>query len=369
MLKHPGARPEPLLEVRHDKYRIRSPFVEALAPGEFMFQLPSDELYLYADTASDLPMWPGGPNFPEGLEPKITRADIEARRLWDPRGVEIEYEAQFASAVNAYLLPDKIREGFGPYKGGWLTHRTEGTRGVTYVAHVDPGKTEANYAVSIGHLVWEQSRPHVVTDRIQVWKPSDFPGGTVDYLKVQRELLDLISAFQITTMVFDQYNSIGTIQTLQAEALDRGLDWRPNIYERPATSGLNWKTAEIFKKTLHLGLFHAPPHELAESELEHLVVVGEKVSAPTSGDVKTDDVADCLIGMTYTLLHQQLDVFNDLGRLRLSGGTPRRPTRAKLPNGGPYRTTVPRLQQRQVRISSTPQLQPRQRHMEAEMSQ
>lgn len=292
---------------------------DALAPGVFMFQLPSDELYLYAEEASGLEMWPGGPNFPPGLEPKITRSYIEERRLWDPRGVEVEYEAQFASAVNAYLLPDKISEGFGLYKGRRLTHLTVGKPGITYVAHVDPGKTEANYAVSIGHLVWEQGRPNVIGDRIQVWKPSDFPGGTVNYLEVERELLELIKAFRISTMVFDQFNSIGTIQKLQAQALDMGLDWRPHIYERPATADLNWTSAEVFKKALHLGLFHAPPHELAQAELEHLVVVGEKVSAPTSGDVQTDDVADCLIGMTYTLLREHLDVFQKLGQLQPSG--------------------------------------------------
>lgn len=200
------------------------------------------------------------------------------------------------------------------------------------MAHVDPGKTEANYAVSIGHLVWEQERPHVIGDRIQVWKPSDFPGGTVNYLEVERELLELIKAFRISTMVFDQYNSIGTIQKLQAQALDMGLDWRPHIYERPATADLNWKSAEVFKKALHLGLFHAPPHELAQAELEHLVVVGEKVSAPTSGDVQTDDVADCLIGMTYTLLHEHLDVFNKLGQLQPSGS---------LQGGLPVRSSAP----------------------------
>lgn len=299
---------------------------DALAPGVFMFQLHSDELYLYAEEASGLEMWPGGPNFPSGLEPKITRGYIEERRLWDPRGVEVEYEAQFASAINAYLLPDKISEGFGLYEGRRLTHLTAGKPGVSYVAHVDPGKTEANYAISIGHLEWEQGRPHVIVDRIQVWKPSDFPDGTVNYIQVEEELLGLIKAFRISTMVFDQYNSIGTIQKLQARAVDIAFDWRPHIYERTATAGLNWKSAETFKKALHLGLFHAPAHELAQAELEHLVVVGEKVSAPTSGEIQTDDVADCLIGMTYTLLQDHLDVFNDLSRLRpraaLQGGLP-----------------------------------------------
>lgn len=112
------------------------------------------------------------------------------------RGVEISYEGQFAAAVNAYLLPDKIQKAFGPYKGARLD------------------------------------------------------------------------------------------------------------FER----------------------LRASPHELAPRELEHLVVVRQKVSAPTSGPVQTDDLADCLIGMTYTLTHQHFDVFNDLSRLR---------PRASVPGGFP----------------------------------
>ena len=304
----------------------------AAAAGVFMFQLPSDELYLHADRASEIEMWPGGPPFADGMVPKITRQDIEDRRLWDPRGVEIEYEAQFATAVNAYLLRDKTDAAFGRYKGALLTHQTRGRPGITYHAHVDPGKTEANYGVAVGHLEWEQRLPHVVVDYIHAWKPGDFPGGTISYPQIERELLGLISNFQISTMVFDQYNSIGTIQKLQSQAEERGLEWRPYLYERTATAALNWKSAEVFKKAVHLGLFHAPPHELAQAELEHLIVVGQKVSAPTSGEIQTDDLADCLIGLTYTLLHDHLDVFNDLSRLRLS---------ASLPGGVPSRTAQP----------------------------
>jgi hypothetical protein len=167
----------------------------------------------------------------------------------------------------------------------------------------------------------------VVVDYLHAWKPDDFPGGTIDYLFVERELLRLVSDFRLSAMVFDQFNSIGTIQKLQGEAQALAMDWRPHIYERSASAGLNWKSAEVFKKALHLGLVHAPPHDLAQAELEHLIVVGQKVSAPTSGEVQTDDLADCLIGLTYTLLQEHLDVFNDLSRVRptasLPGGLPR----------------------------------------------
>lgn len=133
-------------------------------------------------------------------------------------------------------------------------------------------------------------------------------------------------------MVFDQYNSVGTIQRLQARALEIALDRRPNIYERTSTAGLQ---LEVSKKTLHLGLSRAPPHELAKTELEHLVVVGEKVSASSSGDVQTDDVAGCLIGMTYTLLQDYLDVFQRPQQFATKCNATRRPSGPRRSCGAP----------------------------------
>ncbi len=309
----------------------------ALSPGTFLFQLPSDELYRFAGQAADLEMWPGGPCFDPDLEPVITRDDIETRQLWDPRGVEIEYEAQFAPHRSAYLLTDKVRQAFGPYRGQHLTHLAAGKSNFTYVAHVDPGKTEANYAAAIGHLEWAADVPHVIVDRIDVWKPSDFPGGTIDYLQVERELLDLIRAFRISTMRFDHWNSTSTIQGLRAKATELALGWRPDIDERPLSASLNWSSAEVFKKAVHLGLFHSPAHPLAQAELEHLIVQGTRVSAPASGPVQTDDVADCLIGLTYTLLQGHFGVFNALSAVQLFGSLQGGlPTGPRAPTANPY---------------------------------
>lgn len=81
---------------------------------------------------------------------------------------------------------------------------------------VQVSKTDNNFAVSIGHEIRDNNLPQVITDYIHVWKPSDFPGGVIDYPHIEKELLRLIVAFRISTMVFDQYNSIGTIQRLNA---------------------------------------------------------------------------------------------------------------------------------------------------------
>ena len=292
-------------------------------PGIVMVQLPSDEPYRDAHRAQDIEMWPGGPNFAAGLQPKITRQYIEERRIWDPHGVEREYEAQFASAANAYLLVPRIDSMFGLYKGVRLTHLDRGKLGTRYVAHVDLSKSGANTAVVIEHLEFDNDRlPNVVVDLIKVWRPEDFPDGVIDYIYVVKELLKLLKAFRIAVMTFDHYNSIMPIQSLIARAEADGVDWRPDIHERTPTRALNWKTAEILKKAVHLELVHAPPHDLARAELVNLRVENEKVFAPTGGDVETKDTFDCLAGATYTLLYEHLDMFDKLGALQLRGTLP-----------------------------------------------
>ena len=131
-------------------------------------------------------------------------------------------------------------------------------------------------------------------------------------------------------MTFDQYNSIMPIQSLIAKTVAAGADWRPDIVERTATHALNSRTHEVFKKPLHLGLVHAPPHDLARAELVNLRSENEKVFEPTSGDVQTKDISDCLAGVTYTLLYEHLDTFDRLSGAQLRGMLP-----GGLPPGGP----------------------------------
>lgn len=72
---------------------------------------------------------------------------------------------------------------------------------------------------------------------------------------------------------------------------------------------------------MNTGLVHAPYHDLASNELLYLVEEGNKVTHPKTGPVKTDDLADSMINVTYTLLYSrdQEEVFQQLGST-----TPRR---------------------------------------------
>jgi hypothetical protein len=131
----------------------------AADPASWMLQLPADEPYLYSDLAHDLEMWPGGASFATGLTPKITRGFIEAQRIWDPVGVDREYEAQVIRGADSYLLADKAGLIFAPYGGARLVHVWDGKLGTRFVAHVDPSKSGANFAVVVGHLEFDSQGP------------------------------------------------------------------------------------------------------------------------------------------------------------------------------------------------------------------
>ncbi len=65
-------------------------------------------------------------------------------------------------------------------------------------------------------------------------------------------------------------------------------------------------------KFLRLDLFPrqgtwATPHPFARAELEHLTRQGDRILAPTTGPVQTKDLADAIINVVYTLLHERMD--------------------------------------------------------------
>jgi len=238
--------------------------------------------------------------------------------------VRVEYDAQFASAPNAYLRPDKIAEMFGPYNGAHLMQQAMGKLKHHYVAHADPSRSGANFAFAVAHLEEDEGgSPHVIFDVLNVWRPSDFRDGIVDYMLVEDEIFEFVRAFRIKELTFDQYSSVQSIQQLSHRALLVGFSWHPSIRELTATAYHNLQVAEIFKTALHLGLVHAPSHDLAQAELEYLVFDGRRVTVPTSGPVVTKDLADAMMNAAFTLLHDRTDqLHRSMAKVKLGASVP-----------------------------------------------
>jgi len=104
---------------------------------------------------------------------------------------------------------------------------------------------------------------------------------------------------------FDQHNSKMVIDTLRRRFDNTTRGRRIHFPTAHASHGANWEHADTFKTALSNGQIHCPPHELAENELRYLRrYSGNRVAAPTTGPVTTDDVADCLIELTQQLLYR-----------------------------------------------------------------
>ena len=303
---------------------VRPTDLKAANPNMFMVQQSSTGFYKDWDRAGQIPMWPGGETFRSGLRPKITQEFVDDEYRRDPESADTEYGGQFRANRHPYLTLVTIEAVFGPYQGVVLEHQSRGQLQGWYVAHGDPSRSNANFGFGIGHVEDdEHGYPNVIFDLLKVWLPSDFHNGVINYLDVNEEIFEYIKAFHLREVTFDQYSSVEPIQLLESRCRAAGLWWQPRIYERTATAAHNLRATEIFKTAVNAGLVHAPPHPLARAELEHLTREGDKIVAPTSGPVKTKDMADAMINVVYNLLHERTDeVFGALSGVRLRGSLP-----------------------------------------------
>jgi hypothetical protein len=245
----------------------------------------------------------------------------------NPEKFKVERRGQFADVQGAYLDPDKVdamfetptwRAPLAPQQNGILLHQ--------YRIHCDPGRTNANFALAVGHLedapkdeygeVW----PHVIFDYLKVWKPRDFPDHTIDYIQVQDEIAEVLRRFPSTQKIsFDQWNSAGPVSMLRQQ-----FSPRIRILEETFTEGANQKRAELFKSALNLGWIHSYKDDfgdqgtcLLEQEMKFLTEVNGKVKKQDFGPITTKDLWDCVAVVSTTLLHDALDTW--LKRLGLQG--------------------------------------------------
>ena len=319
------------LEVTRDTHR-------PVYPEMFTIQLESWDIYKDWERATEIPMYPGGPRFQELRSPVISY-DSNMRRAEraNPEGFAVEHRARWAAATDAYLNREKVTEMFRPWptEDRVLEASSNGLLATRYVAHADPSKSGANFALAIAHTEGPDDNGllHVVYDQVTHWEPGDFEGNIIDYLAIEEELKGYVQAFMPSHFSFDQWNSVALIQRLQAWIGQKRFPKRVMVFERTATKDQNWKVAETFKTALNLGLIHAPYYELAELELTYLQDTGNnKVDHPSTGPVRTKDVFDAMANVAYAFIGEQMasytgQAFSDVP---LTGALP-----GGLPHSGP----------------------------------
>lgn len=282
-------------------------------PEMLVFQGPSWILYQDWERGPELV----GVRFKRPVQPDLTSEVQQRRQKRNPEKFKVERLGQFAEVQDAYLDPDKVDEMFvQPEWRDPLEPQDYGRFDRTYRIHCDPGRTNANFALAVGHLedappdekgdVW----PHVIIDYLKVWKPGDYPDHTVDYVQIQEELDSLLTRFPSTTKIsFDQWNSASFLANIRR-------DFSPNIrvVEEVFTDRTNQTRCERFKSALNLGWVHSyldhfgeDGTSLLETECKFLTEKNGKVIKQDFGPCTTKDLFDAVCVVTTDLLHHALD--------------------------------------------------------------
>ncbi len=310
-------------------------------PEMLVVQLPSWELYRDWEKGPSLV----GVRFKRAIQYPPEGETVESQKMArlekrNPEKFSVERRAQFASVLDGYLDEDKVDRIFQPFEGKVLQQTHDGILANSYECHIDPGRTNANFAMAIGHLEKSTLKDHspecgaspdqncvspkchfwshVVIDYTRVWKPEDYSEHTIDYLEIERDLEEVIARFpSMSNFTSDQWNSASILAKLKEFVRKQKLGTA--IREVTFTDKRNQEVAEKFKSAVNLGWVHAPLDDyfnsegagvvscLLAQELKFLTEKSGKVVKQEIGPVTTKDLADCVMEVSVRLLETQLD--------------------------------------------------------------
>lgn len=296
---------------------------------QFMLQYPSWEMY------KD---WERDRKFTRAIVvPPHQSISLQEREKANPESFRVEYRAQFAEVLEAFLNPFYVDRMFDPEFTQSILGRdlvpTHGAVGYfTYKGHGDPSSTTANFGVAVGHVepVFNSrtgaDEAHVVFDFIDAFYPEDFPDHTIDWNEIHPAIMDIINAFRPFEFTFDQFDTTKPVQDIVRDLAKLGIN-DTQVYVKTATNPTNNRRWDAFKAALNLGRIHAPhpahnmnpSHnslELARNELKFLQKKNNRVVKQDIGPIQTKDMADCIAEVVDALIGDTIE-----GELEaLSGG-------------------------------------------------
>lgn len=302
-------------------------------PNKLVVQLESWAPYKDWDRAHLLPLFPPGfegdlGEYSSGELPVLQPLkgaiqafdeEMEKEERANPETFAVERRSDWASVLDAYLNQVKVAEVFRPwlerppaYGPPALEMQESGPLIISYKAHGDPSTVNKRFGFAVAHEeVDSEGMLHCVFDLIHFWDPADFEGHTIDYDIVTDWIFNqVVKKFYPEELTFDQFNSVASVQRLQKLVRHAHLPKTIQVFEKTATSQLNWKRFETFKAAINMSFVHAPPHAEAQQELSFLQLMpGNKVDHPTSGPCQTKDIADCMVECVHTILGEQMNNF------------------------------------------------------------
>lgn len=204
------------------------------------------------------------------LNPKVSERTIARARQRDAESAAVEYDAEFAEPVAAYL------DGFALDRAVDRRHKPveKAQPGISYVMAIDPATMGDRYGFVVAH----REAGAVIVDYTRILKPPVNPAAAEDLLG------DLVRRFRPYKIRCD---TAATVQRLKTAI--PALEYTP--FSRP----MKLRIYGSLKEALNLGNLVLYDDQDLLDELRALQIRnGVDIAAPRSGRITHDDLSDCL---------------------------------------------------------------------------
>lgn len=231
------------------------------------------------------PTWAMNINLPYGCD------FLERARLKDEEAFLIEFGAQFRRNNSALIASEIVDIAVNRHRNDLPPQRD--LKG-TYVLALDPargGDGRDSYVASIVHYEAER----LVVDKFYKFEADFEIAGKkeVNIAKVEEWIKDQHRIYDFESIVMDQYNSAGTIQSLSKDVPIRELTWSTSTKMRAFS-----KMKELFNS----GLIELPNHKEAVEQIKNLSVIYRQSGQWTVTGGKESSVDDFAFALAAAIL-------------------------------------------------------------------
>ncbi len=226
------------------------------------------------------------------MHPFITREMLQPEFDLDPDMAACEYGAQFINVDSPFLNSDSVASCVRPSSATPLPIDKHIPRRI----HLDLAFARDRFAIAVGHSGRGTDDGNIVIDEVLYFEPA--PGAPLDPSNVESAVREISTRYNIREVSFDQYCAPYLQRQLEAMGLcTRRIDF---------TSSSKMAIYSNLRTIIAAHKISLPQNPDLISELTHLRRTlrpgGFSVSAPSSGSVTTDDIADAVATLAYLLL-------------------------------------------------------------------
>lgn len=232
------------------------------------------------------------------VNPELTYKSLESDRKRNPETFMTEYGAQWTrgGAYGTFFPPDLIDRIIRVD----LTPHTKPKPGVNYYLHIDPASNGNRYvAVMVAKEYYASNlgRRRIRVYLANTWVWEALPGIGVQFHTVDKEVIQICSIFHPLAVGYDQYNSMHSLQLLRSH----GINCIQTAYNRGYKNKIYQNLLDMmsYEPKPELYIYNEPRLILEMKCLKKRPTLrGISLVTDKFGEVKTDDIVDCLAGAT-----------------------------------------------------------------------